>query len=233
MTTRIPLLAAAAGLIALGACTTTTDPYAPYGAPYGQPGVPGQGMPRAQQGAIAGAVVGGLYGLQRDRDGRNKLKDVAEGAVLGGVLGGLGGSILDAQAKALQADMTTPGVQVVNTGSSVNVTLPESVLFAFDSAALSGPAQSDLYAVARNLQQYPNSTIQVIGHTDARGTDAYNLDLSQRRARAVAGVLTAGGVSPNRIATIGRGKMQPVASNATEAGRAANRRVEIIITPLR
>ena len=75
--------------------------------------------------------------------------------------------------------------------------------------------------------------MQVIGHTDSTGTQSYNMDLSQRRARAVAGILTAGGVAPNRIAASGMGPSQPVASNATEAGRAQNRRVEIVIRPTR
>ena len=199
MTRRVPLLVAAVGVMALGACATD---------PYGQP----TNLSRTQQGAIAGA---------------------ATGAILGGAGGGLVGSVLDAQARALQSQMTTPGVQVVNTGKTLNVTLPEGVLFAFDSAAVSGPAQNDLYALARNLQQYPNSTVQVTGHTDSTGSAAYNMDLSQRRDRAGAGILTAGGVSPNRIATQGMGMSQPVASNATEAGRAQNRRVEIIIRPTR
>ena len=138
---------------------------------------------------------------------------------------------IDAQARALQSQMTTPGVQVVTTGQTLNVTLPEGVLFATDSAAVSGPAQNDLYALARNLQQYPNSTVQVIGHTDSTGAASYNMDLSQRRARSVAAILTSGGVAPNRIATSGMGSSQPVASNASEAGRAQNRRVEIVIRP--
>ena len=129
--------------------------------------------------------------------------------------------------------MTTPGVQVVNTGQTLNVTLPEGVLFATDSAAVSGPAQNDLYALARNLQQYPNSTVQVVGHTDSTGRADYNLQLSQRRAQSVAGILTAGGVASNRITTQGMGMTQPVASNDTVAGRAQNRRVEIIIRPNR
>ncbi|HHW35445.1 MAG TPA: OmpA family protein [Paracoccus solventivorans] len=180
-----------------------------------------------------GAAAGAIYGAVRDKDGNDRGRDVARGAILGGLAGAGVGAVLDAQARSLQSQMTTPGVRVTNTGQTVNVTLPESVLFGFDSAAISGPAQNDLYAVARNLQQYPNSTIQVIGHTDSTGTAAYNVDLSQRRARSVANVLTAGGVSSNRIAIAGMGMSQPIASNDTAAGRAQNRRVEIIIRPTR
>lgn len=223
MKARIGLIAAATGIVALGACTE----------PYGQGGtgvsIPGQN--RTQQGAVAGAVLGTIYGATRDSDSNNRGRDAARGAIVGGLVGGLGGAALDAQARTLQNQITTPGVNVTNTGNSLNVTLPEGVLFGFDSATVSGAARGDLLAVARNLQQYPNSTVQVIGHTDSRGTDAYNFDLSQRRAQAVGAILQQGGVSATRIAAIGRGKTQPVASNNTDAGRAQNRRVEIIITP--
>ena len=220
MNMRVSLLLGAAGVMALGACATD---------PYGQP----VQMSRTEQGAIAGAAVGAIYGATRDSDGSGRARDAARGAILGAAAGGLAGSVLDAQSRALQSQMTTPGVQVVNTGQTLNVTLPEGVLFATDSAAVSGPAQNDLYALARNLQQYPNSTVQVIGHTDSTGTAAYNMDLSQRRARAVAGILTAGGVAANRIAATGMGMSQPVASNDSAAGRAQNRRVEIVIRPNR
>ncbi len=220
MKTRVSLMLATASAVALGACTT--DPYAPT-----------QPMSKTQQGALAGAALGGIYGAVRDKDKNNKGSDILKGAIVGGVAGGLGGAVLDAQAKALQNQMTTPGVQIQNTGNTLNVTLPEGVLFATDSTAVSGPAQNDLYALARNLQQYPNSTVQIIGHTDSTGSASYNMNLSQRRAQAVANILAAGGVSASRLAPMGRGLTQPVASNNTAQGRAANRRVEIIITPTR
>ena len=219
MTRRVSLIFALAGVTALGACADQ----------YGQP----VQMSRAQQGVLAGAAAGAIYGATRDDDSRGRAGDALKGAIVGGAAGGLVGSALDAQAQALQGSLTTPGVQVVNTGQTLNVTLPEGVLFAHDSATVSGPAQNDLYALARNLQQYPNSTVQVIGHTDSTGAAAYNLQLSQRRAQSVAGILIAGGVSSNRIATSGMGMTQPVASNDTTAGRAQNRRVEIVIRPTR
>ena len=220
MNRRVSLIAAVLGATALSACAT--DPYG-----YGQP------ASRTQTGALTGAAAGAIYGAVRDKDGNNRGRDIARGALAGGVVGAGIGAVLDAQARSLQSQMTTPGVRVTNTGQTVNVTLPESVLFGFDSAAISGPAQNDLYALARNLQQYPNSTIQVVGHTDSTGTAAYNVDLSQRRARSVANVLISGGVSSNRIAIAGMGMSQPIASNNTAAGRAQNRRVEIIIRPNR
>ena len=196
-------------------------------------GTPPGGMSRAQQGAIAGAATGAILGAVRDSDGNNKARDAARGAIVGGLAGAAVGATLDAQQRALQSQIATPGVQVVNTGTTLNVVLPEGVLFATDSAAVSGPAQSDLLAVAQNLRQYPNSTVQVIGHTDSTGEAAYNLQLSQRRAQSVANILIAGGVQSQRIAAGGQGESQPVASNDTPAGRSQNRRVEIIIRPNR
>lgn len=221
MKTRFTLLTATAGVLALAACTD----------PYGQP--VGQDMNNTQRGAVAGAVLGGIYGLQRDDDGRGKLRDVAQGAAVGAMIGGLGGSIMDAQQRALQAELNNPNVSVVNNGQYLTVTMPESVLFATDSATVSSSAAQQLYAVARNLQQYPNSTVEVVGHTDSTGRADYNQQLSERRARAVASLLVQGGVPSQRVAAVGRGQAQPVASNDTAAGRAQNRRVEIIIRPTR
>lgn len=220
MNLRMTTILAASGLIALGACT---DPMATGAAP-------GE-VSRTQQGALAGAAIGALYGATRDKDKNNQGRDAARGAILGAAAGAVAGNILDRQAAALKQSVQNPNVQIVNHGSYLQVVLPEGILFATDSAAVSGPAQNDLYAVARNLNQYPNSRVEVIGHTDNTGSAAYNLDLSQRRAQSVAGILTAGGVSPSRIVAVGRGKSQPVASNATEQGRAQNRRVEILIRP--
>ena len=217
MKTRISLLLASAGVFALGACATTTDSY----------GTQPAGMSRTQQGAIAGAVVGGLIGAGESRD--NALK----GAVIGATAGAVGGSILDQQQKALQQSLNNPNIRVVNNGNHLAVIMPESTLFATDSAAVGAQGQNDLYTIARNLNQYPNSTIQVVGHTDSTGSAAYNQDLSERRARSVAGILTAGGVSQGRVATTGRGASQPITSNDTAAGRAQNRRVEILIFPSR
>ena len=221
MKMRTPLIASTAALLAVASCTDATNSY-------GQPVT----QTRTAQGAAIGAAVGAAYGLQRDKDSRNKGKDILEGAVVGGLVGGLAGSALDAQARALQQSVTTPGVTVVKNGNAINVNLPESILFATDSAAVSGQGSNDLYSIARNLNAYPNTRVEVIGHTDNTGAAAYNQDLSERRARAVAGMLSAGGVSPSRIVAVGRGMTMPVASNATPQGRAQNRRVEIIIRPM-
>lgn len=223
MNLRMTTVLAASGLIALGACT---DP--------SMTGTgTGTGLSRTQQGAIAGATIGAVLGATRDSDSNNEGRDAAKGAIVGALAGAVAGNILDQQARALDQAITNPNIQIVNHGSYLQVILPEGILFATDSAAVSGMAQNDLYAVARNLNQYPNSRVEVVGHTDNTGAAAYNLDLSQRRAQSVAGILTAAGVSGARVVAVGRGEDQPVASNATAQGRALNRRVEILIRPTR
>jgi len=104
-------------------------------------------------------------------------------------------------------------------------------LFDSDSAAIQPSVQGDLRAVARNLIEYPDSTVAVIGHTDDTGSAEYNQGLSERRAEAVAGVLVQQGVAPARVRASGLGETQPVASNSTPEGRQQNRRVEVIIRP--
>lgn len=212
MSIRITALAAASAM-ALSACAVDPDP----------------NVNHTGTGAIAGAALGAAVGAATSSD---RSKGALRGAIAGAAAGAVAGSLMDQQAKALQAAVTTPGIQIVNHGSYLQVIMPEGILFGVNSAAVSGPAQNDLYAVAQNLNQYPNTRVEVIGHTDATGSAAHNMDLSQRRAQSVAGILRAAGVAPNRIVAVGRGLTQPIASNNTPEGRAQNRRVEIIIRPV-
>ena len=179
----------------------------------------------AQQAAIIGAGMGAIIGNSSGgKDGAIK------GAIIGGTIGAIAGNQLDKQEAELRAQMGSQ-VGIVNTGNQLVVTMPQDILFATDSASLTGSLRSDLYTLAASLNRYPGSTVNVVGHTDNVGTAAYNQDLSERRARAVASVLTDGGVSPYRIVAFGRGEDQPIATNLTAEGRQQNRRVEIIITP--
>ncbi|WP_306753710.1 OmpA family protein [Paracoccus actinidiae] len=218
MNLRLTTLLAASGLVALGACAPTD-------------GTGTTGMSRTQQGALAGAAVGAVLGATRDDDSNNEGRDAARGAILGAAAGAVAGNVLDRQAQALQQSLSNPNIQVINRGSYLQVVMPEGILFATGSAAVSGAAQNDLYAVARNLNQYPNSRVEVVGHTDNTGSMALNMDLSQRRAQSVAGILAAAGVSSGRLMASGAGYNQPIASNNTAEGRAQNRRVEILIRP--
>ncbi len=180
-------------------------------------------------GIAAGAGIGAVLGRAIGGDGR--------GAVIGGLIGaGIGGAIgddLDRQEAALRQQMGGSGVSIVNTGSQLIVTLPEAITFPVDSAQLRSSFVGSLNALARNLQQYPNTTVEVVGHTDSTGAASYNQQLSERRAMSVRSVLLNAGVSGGRLRAFGQGENNPVASNATQAGRQQNRRVEIFITPNR
>lgn len=188
----------------------------------------GTEVSRTQQGAVAGALVGAAVGAMQDD---HKLDKALAGAVIGGAAGAVVGNVLDRQAAELQGAVNNPNVTVVNTGKSIVLTMPQDVTFATDSATVRPDLQASLANVAATLNRYPASRIDVIGHTDNTGAAAYNQTLSEQRARSVAAVLTANGVAANRISAYGLGERQPVASNLDAAGRAKNRRVEIVVTP--
>ncbi len=189
---------------------------------------PGTDAQRTKNGAIIGAVVGGALGANSTSD--NKLERGIIGAAIGGAVGGAIGNELDKQAGELRRDLDSD-IGVVNTGSELRVSMPQDLLFATDSDRLRGDLIADLRVVATSLNDYPNSTVVVVGHTDSTGAASYNQGLSERRAGSVAAVLRGEGVASGRLRTVGQGEAQPVASNATASGRAQNRRVEIIIRP--
>jgi outer membrane protein OmpA-like peptidoglycan-associated protein len=206
-----PVLAGVAAIALLAGCET----------PQGE-------LSRTQTGALTGAGVGALLGAtSRSSD---RVAATAVGAAAGALGGGIIGQILDRQAAELRRDLG-PETDVRNTGQEIIVTMPQDILFATDSAALRPDLRSDLRIIAANLQRNPDSTIRVVGHTDSTGALAYNQRLSERRADSVAAVLIENGVPGRRIVTVGMGPNDPVASNATAAGRAQNRRVEIVIRP--
>lgn len=211
MKTHTKLIGAALALLVLGAC----DPNAT----------------NTQRGMGAGALVGGIYGLAQDNN-HSTATNVARGVAVGGIVGGLGGAILDEQQRALERSLQGTGSTVNNNGQFLTVTMPGAILFATDSATVSASGAQHIYSIGQNLQQYPNSMAQVVGHTDSTGSVAHNQDLSERRARTVAGLLVESGVQRNRVTHSGRGPHQPVATNTTPEGRAQNRRVEIFIRPI-
>ncbi|MEM7321163.1 MAG: OmpA family protein, partial [Pseudomonadota bacterium] len=181
-----------------------------------------------KQGALLGGLLGaGVGAIAADKP--------LQGAVVGGAIGAAGGagigSLLDKQEAELRESLGNDDVTITNTGDSLIVTLPQDVLFGVDSAVVGSGSRSDLTAVATNLQSYPDSSVKIVGHTDNSGSAEHNQDLSERRANSVADVLLEGGVAFERIQTTGRGEDDPVASNLTAEGKAANRRVEIVILP--
>ncbi len=212
---RVSLATAAAALVGLAAC---------------QAPLPGQTTENTQQAALIGAGLGAVLGVASGGDRDERLQNAAIGAALGAGLGAVAGNNLDRQEAELRQQLPA-NVGVVNTGSQIVVTMPQDLLFATDSASVSASQQANLRAIAGSLNSYPDTTVNVIGHTDNTGEAGYNQGLSERRASAVASVLVSAGVAPARIRSVGRGEDQPIASNLTSEGRAQNRRVEIIITP--
>lgn len=184
---------------------------------------------RTAIGGVGGAVLGGLLGgVIGGKTGR------IIGAGLGGVAGGVIGYKMDQQIKELKEATAGSGVDVTETdnGQAILVNLPDGVTFDVGSYTLKPEFRATLDQVAESLIKYPNSLIDVYGHTDSTGSDAFNQTLSENRARTVANYLTSRGVPAARIRSQGYGETMPVADNATEEGRRKNRRVEIKIVPV-
>lgn len=214
------LAALTASVLVLAACTTY-DPYT-----------------RDEQTAHAtrGAVIGGLAGaaigaLTNTSSGEQAAKNALIGAGIG-ALGGAGvGAYMDRQERQLRERLDETGVRVRRVGDSIELIMPGNVTFETDQAAIQSRFYPVLDDVALVLDEFDKSYVTVIGHTDSTGSDQYNQRLSQERANSVASFLINEGVMPERLIVRGRGESQPIASNATPAGREQNRRVEIQIEP--
>ena len=214
--TKTPLFLAAVSLVALSACTdpATFNPDAPD-------------RNRTRQGAIAGAIAGAILGASdTDREARGALIGAAVGAGAGALIG----QQIDRQEEALRAQRSSQ-VQIIRQGNQLVVRMPQDILFDVNSATLRPDLQGDICSLAANLQNFPDSTVTVIGHTDSDGSPEFNQNLSQRRAESVAGILLGQGVSAFRIRAFGRGESEPIATNLTPEGKRQNRRVDIIINP--
>lgn len=219
ISSKLTLASVLVGAMTLGACTET-----------GQIGAgPNDPNQKTKNGALIGAGAGALIGALSKGDG-NRGDAALKGALIGGAIGGGVGYSLDKQEADLRRQLDS-NVIITNTGDRLIVTLPQDILFATDSTTVNAGLRDDLRALANNVNVYANSTLQIIGHTDSDGEAAYNQQLSEGRAFAVANVLVADGVPPSRIQSIGRGESQPIASNLSAAGKAQNRRVEIVILP--
>ena len=206
-----------AALLIAGACTTTDS-------------MTGEVRSnRAGTGAIIGAIAGGAAGTMA---GGNDTRNAAIGAAIGGLAGYAIGDYMNKQQAELENQMARSGVGIVREGDNIRLNMPSDITFDTDRSDIKGSFEDTLAKVASTLQNYPKTTIDVIGHADSTGADDYNMALSERRARSVAGFLVANGVMDQRIWTQGRGETQPIASNDTAEGRAKNRRVEILLRPV-
>ncbi len=185
---------------------------------------------RAKIGAATGAVIGAAVGDQVDDDGKGKYY----GAVVGAVAGAAVGHHMDKQQEELEKQLAEETrrkeLSVARMAEdTVRLDISSDASFDVDSAVIKSTARQTYVKIAGVLKTYPESIIHVVGHTDSDGTDQHNQGLSERRASAVASLLTGEGVPSSRIRTEGRGEREPVASNSTAEGKRRNRRVDIVI----
>lgn len=185
-----------------------------------------------RRGVAAGAVVGALLGQAIGGDTGATVLGGALGAIAGGAIGRSVGRSMDEQEAAMRRELAAVEAANIQRNADVlAVTFKSDVMFDVGSATLKQGAYSEINRVAKVLNQYTETSILVAGHTDSTGSEALNQELSERRAQNVKNALTAQGVHPNRISTIGFGQTAPIADNSTEAGRQLNRRVVITIQP--
>lgn len=177
-------------------------------------------------GALGGYLLGDVVGGRRDRT------EKILGAGIGGIAGAGIGAYMDEQERQMRARTAGTDVQVTRRGDDLILNIPSGINFAYNSATVEPAFQRTLNQVASVLGEYSKTYIDVYGHTDSTGSDAYNQNLSERRATSVANYLESHGVQPARIGVRGFGETQPIESNDTEEGRAANRRVEIKVVPI-
>lgn len=184
-------------------------------------------LTNTQKGAGIGAVAGGTIGALIGK----KAGNTAVGAIIGGAIGGTAGALIgkkmDKQAKEIQQSI--PGAEVIPYEEGIIVKFDSGLLFGVDKSELQANAKQNIDNLAASLNKYPDTDIKVIGHTDASGSDSYNMSLSQKRAASVREYAVSQGVSPSRLKTYGKGENEPIASNDTVDGMASNRRVEIVI----
>jgi outer membrane protein OmpA-like peptidoglycan-associated protein len=210
--------------IAVGGCASTGG------------GADGKGpMTNTQKGALIGAVGGGILGSAM---GKKRGKGALIGAVGGGLTGAAVGNYMDRQKqdleKSLKAERDAGAAHVEKLpGDVIKVTMTSQTAFDTDSTTIKPGFDPTLDKLANVVVQYGKTALTVVGHTDAEGSNEYNQQLSQRRAQAVVGYLEAKNVNPERLAAVGKGELEPIADNKTEAGRRANRRVELLVEPVR
>ena len=230
MMTQTKLALAAAVLSATLAGCATTAPGGYYG---GQPQQQDNDNNRTQKGAAIGAVAGVVAGLLSGGDATERRQRALVGAGVGALAGGAIGNYQDRQERALRESMAGTGVDVVRQGDNITLNMPENITFGFDRSDLQPQFYPVLDRVASTLTEYNQTIVEVAGHTDSKGTDAYNQSLSERRAGSVGNYLMSKGLMRDRFILLGAGESRPVASNDTDAGRAQNRRVEITLVPIR
>lgn len=176
--------------------------------------------------------MGAVAGLASGDDAVERRQRALIGAGVGALAGGAIGAYQDRQEAELRAELQGTGVSVTRIGDNITLNMPGHVTFATDSSDLSPAFFDVLTSVSKVLTEFDKTVVEVAGHTDGTGSDAYNQALSERRSSSVSQYLQSQGIGSQRLITIGLGESMPVADNTTNAGRQSNRRVEITMVPV-
>ncbi|RYG06181.1 MAG: OmpA family protein [Chitinophagaceae bacterium] len=185
-------------------------------------------MNKTTKGAAIGTAGGATAGAVIGRASGNTAMGAIIGAAVGGVTGAVIGRKMDKQAEEIKKEV--PGAKVERVGEGIVVEFNNKILFGYDKSDLSNAAESNLNELKQVLAKYPDTNIEIQGHTDSDGSDTYNQTLSEKRASSVAGYLREAGVENKRITTKGFGETAPKYANTNEDGKSQNRRVEFLIT---
>ncbi len=185
-------------------------------------------MNKTQKGGAIGAGAGGAMGAVIGKATGNTALGAIIGATVGGATGAVIGHQMDKQAEEIKK--TVPDAKVERVGEGIVVEFSSNVLFGFDKSGLTADAKTNLDKLVKVLDAYPDTDIEVQGHTDSKGSESYNRNLSVERASAASNYLRGNGITTNRISIKGFGESTPKYNNDSETGRAQNRRVEFLIT---
>lgn len=184
-------------------------------------------LSNTEKGAIIGAGAGAAGGAAIGKAAGG----TAEGAILGAVVGGAAGALIGRRMdkKARELDQELENAEVERVGEGIKITFDSGLLFGFDSATLQENARQNLSEFAQSMRDLEETKILIVGHTDSKGSESYNQQLSDKRATSAADYLRSQGISSQRLLQTGKGESEPVASNETEEGRQQNRRVEVAV----
>jgi len=186
----------------------------------------------ATKGALIGAAAGAVVGLASGDDAVERRQRALIGAGVGALAGGAIGYYMDRQEAELRAELAGTGVSVTRIGDNITLNMPGNVTFGTNSSNLNAAFFNVLTSVSKVLAEYDRTVVEVAGHTDSSGSNAYNQGLSERRAGSVAQYLRSQGINDQRLMTIGLGENMPVADNSSSIGKQTNRRVEITMVPV-
>jgi len=184
------------------------------------------------RGALIGAAAGAVVGLVSGDDAVDRRQRALIGAGVGALAGGAVGNYMDRQEAELRAELEGTGVSVNRRGDNITLNMPGNITFATDSADLNGQFFEVLGSVTKVLKEFDQTVVEVAGHTDSTGNEAYNQQLSERRAQSVSDYFVSRNIDGQRMITVGMGESRPVADNGSASGRQLNRRVEITMVPL-